>query len=304
VKKNFINTGVKDFGVILNPKKCKDLKTQIEKFRGYHKNIFYKSYKEYKKSGRISNTSPGLKTHNLIYTHNLDLKFVDESFKFKNALSSIMGNEFRIIKRSVIMHVPLKLIPRWIKEKVKNVGRANLNPWIKDEYQDVQYFSHLDFHQDMSKAISGYDKFATFSINLDKVTAKDGPIQILENSQILGRTFYPHFVRQSAHEDNIWYYSNLEGDHIKSKNRIVTGPAGKVFGFHGLVLHGTSFNQSLKPRVSLRYLVSSKKSQFKKTIWGKSFKKIKGSIKGLSNLHARLDINKDGSYKDTGMSIR
>ena len=56
--------------------------------------------------------------------------------------------------------------------------------------------------------------------------------------------------------------------------------------------------------MSLRYLVSSKKSQFKKTIWGKSFKKIKGSIKGLNNLHARLDINKDGSYKDTGMSIR
>ena len=45
MKKNFISTGVKDFGVILNPKKCKELKSQIEKLRGYKKDIFYKSYK-------------------------------------------------------------------------------------------------------------------------------------------------------------------------------------------------------------------------------------------------------------------
>ncbi len=302
MKKDFKISGIKDFGVILDQKKCKSLKLLIKKYRKYNKNIFYKSFKEYKKHGRVSNTSPGLQSHNLIYSKNLDLSFIDESKKFKKSISSIMGKKYNIIKRSIIMHVPFKLLPKWVKEKVKNIGRANLNPWIKDEYQDVQYFSHLDFHQDMSKPIQGFDKFATFSINLDKVTKKDGPIQILECSQVLGRTFYPHYVRRSAHEENTWYYSNLEGDHIKSKNRVITGPAGKVFGFHGLILHGTYFNQSSKPRISLRYLISSSKSQFKKTIWGKSFENIKGSLQ-ISNSHARLDINQDGTYKDTGISI-
>ena len=304
MEKNFKKTGLLDFGVILNQKKCKILKKRIQNLRAYKKSIFYNSYEEFLKYGRIAKTSPGLSSHNIIYEKNINLDFIDNSEKFKKSVSSLMGSNYKIIKRSVIMHIPSKLLPKWVQNKTKNIGRSNLNPWIKDKFQDVQYFSCLDFHQDMNKPISGFDKYATFSINLDKVGKKDGPIQILENTQVLGRTFYPHFVRQSAHDKNIWFYSDLKGNHIKSRNRVITGPAGKVFCFHGLSLHGTFYNESSKPRISLRYLISSSKNQFKKTKWGNSFKTVKGKIKIKNDAFTRLDVNKDGSYRETGISIK
>ena len=56
--------------------------------------------------------------------------------------------------------------------------------------------------------------------------------------------------------------------------------------------------------ISLRYLISSSKKQFKKTKWGNSFKTVKGKIKIKNDAFTRLDVNKDGSYRETGISIK
>ena len=36
-----------------------------------------------------------------------------------------------------------------VNKKLEDIGRPNLNPYIKDDFQDVQYFLNADFHQDM-----------------------------------------------------------------------------------------------------------------------------------------------------------
>ena len=215
-----------------------------------------------------------------------------------------MGTNYKIIKKTVIRSVPTKILPNWIKKEAEYLGRPNLNPWIKDEFQDIQYFLNADFHQDMTRS----KKFCTFYIYLDVVNKSNSPLRILENSHTLGITPYPHYVRQSEsiinkNDKNVWFYSNFSGDHIKCEERLLKGGVGRLVCFHGLCLHGTYYNFSSNPRISLRYLIESNKKSFKKTIFGKSFKNIKGLV-STKKINPRLDRNKDGSYKKTGMSIR
>ena len=71
------------------------------------------------------------------------------------------------MKKSIIRSVPYSILPNWVK-KVTDVGRPNLNPYIKDHFQDVQ-FLNADFHQDMTRG----RKFCTFYVYLDSVKEKE-----------------------------------------------------------------------------------------------------------------------------------
>jgi len=82
-------------------------------------------------------------------------------------------------------------LPKWLKKETEDFGRPNLNPYIKDEFQDIQYFINADLHQDMTRG----KKFATFYIYLENVKRKDSVLRLLENSHIHGATPYPHYLR-------------------------------------------------------------------------------------------------------------
>jgi hypothetical protein len=150
-------------------------------------------------------------------------------------------------------------------------------------------------------------KFVTFYIYLDDVKEIDSPLKILSGSYKFGATQYPHYIRP-AQEKKTWFYSNLEGDHIKCKEININGGSGKLFCFHGLNLHGTALNSSTSPRISLRYLIQSDNNIKRKSCFEKSFELIKGKIvenrkfnNGIS--FQRLDRDIKGHFIKTGTSI-
>jgi len=302
----FIDTGYFDFGNIINKKNCNELLKKIRKARPLTKNIFYKSKKEFTKKGRFERYAPGMKAHNLLLEEGFDTDFIDNSKAFKKAVTKIMGPNYKIVQKKIVRSTPARVLPSWLRKEVMWLGRLTLNPWIRDKFQDIMYFLNADYHQDMtSKA-----KWCTFYIYLDEVNKKDSAIRILENSHKFGVTSYPHNLRnslpydQSKKNQNVWFYTNAKGQHMKCQERVMIGKPGKLICFHGLTIHGTYYNFSSKPRVSLRYLILSDSKNFKKSILGRSFKKIALPHSPKNSFIVRHDRNKDGSFKQTGMSVR
>jgi hypothetical protein len=300
----FSELGYCNFKKIFNSQKCKELSKKIFNLRKLNKNIFYSSEAEFKKKGRYYNYSPGVDAHNLLISPDLDfnLDFIERSKNFVANVESIMGKNYSIMKKSIIRSVPYNILPTWLKKKLIDVGRPNLNPWIRDEHQDIQYFLNVDFHQDMTRG----NKFCTFYIYLDDVREQDSPLRLLEGSHKLGATPYPHYIRKSNFhpsfnfKNKLWYYNDLHGNQVVCKEAILTGRAGSMYCFHGLTLHGSYYNFNKSPRISLRYLI---KSNNKNSPFQKSFKLIKSPLVIKNIKFARLDRDKDGSFKRTGMLI-
>jgi len=295
--KKFEINGFCNFGKIISSKKCKNLNNKISKLRKLDKNIFYKSEKDFLKKGRYFKYAPGAKEHNLLVSEELNqnLDFIEKSPIFVKNVEKILGKKYNIFKKTIIRSVPYPILPRWIKKKVGDLGRPNLNPYIKDEFQDIQYFLNADFHQDMQSG----RKFCTFYIYLDDVYFKDSYLQVLERSHTLGAQPYPHYLRKSNIKKDLWYYNDLKNI-IEVKKKNVIGKGGTVSCWHGLLLHGTYYNFSKSPRISLRYLIEPHKRN-KSSPFAKSFKYVKNKI--VIKKNARLDINSDSSFRKTGMSI-
>lgn len=300
----FVELGYCCFKKKLNSEKCKDFSRRISSLRKLNKNIFYSSEAEFKQKGRYYNYSPGVNDHNLLIKPELDtnLDFIEKSKKFISNVEKIMGKNYSIIKKSIIRSVPYNILPAWLKKKLVDVGRPNLNPWIRDDYQDIQYFLNVDFHQDMTRG----NKFCTFYIYLDEVREEDSPLRILEESHKLGATPYPHYIRRSNFhpsfnsKNKFWYYNDLKGQQVRCKEVILKGSAGSIVCFHGLTLHGSYYNFNKSPRISLRYLI---KSNDKNCPFSDSFRLIKSALVVKNKKFARLDRDKDGSFKKTGMLI-
>ena len=90
---------------------------------------------------------------------------------------------------------------------------------------------------------------------------------------------------------------------MKCPEICLEGTAGRVACWHGLTLHGSYYNFSNNPRVSLRYLIKPNAKNLKNSIFGKCCKNIKGKMVEKNSKLARLDRNKDGSFVKTGMLI-
>lgn len=191
--------------------------------------------------------------------------------------------------------MPYNILPTWLKKKLIDVGRPNLNPWVRDEYQDIQYFLNVDFHQDMTLGI----KFCTFYIYLDDVKEQVAHLRLFEESHKFGTTPYPHYIRKSNFhpsfnsKNKLSYYNDLQCNQVISKEVKFTGSAASMFCFHGLTLHGSYYNFNKSPRISLRYLI---KSNNKNNPFQKSFKLIKLSLVIKNLKFGWLDRDKDKSF--------
>ena len=97
----FIEDGVINFGSILNKKKCNDLRKLINKHRPCKKKIFYSSFKEFKKKGRFIKYSPG-GNFNALTSLNFNLDFLEKSPNFIKSIQSIMGKDYKILKKTII----------------------------------------------------------------------------------------------------------------------------------------------------------------------------------------------------------
>ncbi len=294
---SFSELGWASTGAILDPQSCYSLREWIDGRRPIDRSIFYSSEGAFNQKGRWTNYAPGRSDHNLLISPEVDLTFIENNSEFKRFATELAGEDYSIMKKSVIRSVPHSVLPDWITDYVSEVGRPNLNPFVKDEFQDVQYFLSTDFHQDKTRPNSN---FVTVYIYLDKVDEKDSALHLLSGSHKLGMTHYPHLLRRSHLNTKVWYYSDFNGNHETCNEKTLVGQVGTVFSFHCLTLHGTGLNDSPNPRISLRYLLSKSPETKTECLLDKANRKVYGPHQ-ISN--ARLDISVDGSFSRTGSSL-
>ena len=193
--------------------------------------------------------------------------------------------------------MPRWATPQWLLDYVIDVGRPNMNPFVRDAFQDVQYFLYTDFHQDKTRPESD---FVTVYIYLDEVDPKYSALQILSGSHKFGMTVYPHSVRRSIRDQAVWFYSDGLGNHMKCPIKTVTGGPGYISAFHCMTLHGTGFNDSLNPRISLRYLIRKSNSKPLNCLQDLANANVVGP---KQMLHTRLDVGSDRAFCRTGSSL-
>lgn len=295
---NYPENGCADFGNLLDAAPCRELREWINARRPVSRSIFYSSEAEFKDKGRWINYAPGRTSHNLLLDSSLDLRFIEENPRFVDVMQRLCGANYEIFKKSIIRSVPVWAAPEWVVEYMLDVGRPNMNPFVRDEFQDVQYFLCTDFHQDKTRPESD---FVTVYIYLDDVDPTYSALQILSGSHKLGMTTYPHSLRRSLRDPGVWFYSDGLGNHMQCPSRVVTGEPGSVTGFHCMTLHGTGYNQSRNPRISLRYLIKMNNQRPDlDCLHAKANERIIGPKKML---HTRVDVGVDGAFQRTGSSL-
>lgn len=292
---NFSENGCAVLGVLFPEKECRNLRAWINERRPVKSEIFYPTQAKFEKNGRWHRYAPGTDDHNLLLSKELDLGFIENAPEFMDAAKALVGKNYRIMKKSIIRSVPGQILPEWIYEYVKDVGRPNLNPFVFDQYQDVQYFHATDYHQDKTRETSN---FVTVYIYLDEVDASYSALRVLSGSHLLGMTIYPHSLRRSA-DSNTWFYSDTEGHHMRCNEIVVEGHSGSAFVFHGLTLHGTVLNNSKDPRISLRYLLTPGEPN-DTCLLSKANQLIQGPQFISKN---RTDVGPNGAFLRTGSSL-
>jgi hypothetical protein len=293
----FPENGCAQLGTMFDKAPADRLRAWIDARRPVRREIFYRSREEFEREGRWNRYAPGTKDHNLLLSPELDLAFIEGATAFKKTCSALCGADYKIMKKSIIRSTPRWAVPEWAQEFMADVGRPNLNPFVRDEYQDVQYFLTTDFHQDKTRPQSN---FVTLYLYLDEVGLSYSALRILRTSHKLGVTVYPHSLRRSSADRRYWYYSDPDGNHLKCEDITVVGDAGSAFVFHCMTLHGTGYNDSKNPRVSLRYLIMKGPKSGDDTLLDRANMNVTGP---RSVLHTRLDVGIEGAFLQTGSSL-
>jgi hypothetical protein len=268
---DFIKKGIKSFTSYFDIKKTKKLLSEAKKSRNFN-NIFLnkKDFKKNKKYVGV-NPRPG---RNL--AEKLDTNFIFSNKRFQNEMKKVLGNQWRILGYKLVMGVPAKMIPDWIKKEIDNNPVANLGAYIKEKYRDLTYFRGIDFHQDIIDFPDKNSDFITVYIYLDTVTSNSSPLFVLKSSHLLGASVFPHKIKKI--KKDLFRYSNDYEKNMTVKSYKLTGAAGSMFYWHSNLLHGTQPHINDKPRISFRILVEKNSTKKSNCLIDIVNKKIKGSL--------------------------
>jgi hypothetical protein len=288
--KKYLEEGFIDLGPILDKKSCKDVLLEINNTRDISTNIFvdeltYKNNPKKKKT----NPRPG---KNL--TEKLDLKFIEEHPIFKKTMNEVLGENYNILLKKLIVGIPDTDIPDWVKKNIKDLGVPNLGQYIKEEFQDITYFHGIDFHQDLIDHPNRKADFITLYVYLDDVSEGMSPLSVSPKSHIFGATTFPHDIK--IQKDKI-IYSDKRGNTDSFENKFLLGETGQVYFWSSLTIHGTQPTTITKKRISLRYLIE-KGNTNKLSLIDEFNKNVNGP---LSLTEMRFDIDtKTGEKKQRG----
>ena len=279
---DFLNDGFVNLGSVLDKTACHELVKKVYETRNFGPELFIeeKQHKDNQKPTK-KNPGPGI---NLTEKFNLD--FIENNNSFKNAMTKVLGPDYKIMLKKFIVGVPINWLPEWVNEETKDLIAANLNSWIKPEFQDITYFRGLDFHQDIIDHKSRISDFITLYIYLDDVQMGMSPLVVIPGSHIYGATTFPHDVKVDWNKGEC-KYSNTNGNSSQLNYKFLTGNSGQIYFWSALTLHGTQSQTSEKPRISLRYLIERSKDEGKFLI-----DKFNDKIEGELSLEiTRHDLN-------------
>lgn len=280
----FLDEGIKTFPNYFDKRKSKKLLNETLYSRNF-KNIFLNK-NEFKKEKKFIgvNPRPG---RNL--AEKLDTNFIFSEPKFHREMKKVLGDKWRILGYKLVMGVPDKIIPKWIKNEINNNPVANLGAYIKEKYRDITYFRGIDFHQDIIDFPDKKSDFITVYIYLDKVKSNSSPLYVLKKSYMLGASIFPHDIKKI--NKKYFHYSNNYKKKLKTKILKLVGNGGSMSYWHCNTLHGTQPHTDDEPRVSMRILVEKNSNKISNCLIDKANKKINGSLI-LSK--TRNDLNKIG----------
>jgi len=181
-------------------------------------------------------------------------------------------------------------VPEWLRARIAGNPVNNLGAFVKPEYRDVTYFYGIDFHQDLIDFKGRDADFITLYIYLHPVTAMDAPLYLLEGSQALGATVFPHdLTRDDAQH---WRYGDGRGGEARVRQLILTGDAGYAAMWHACTLHGTQPDAADHERISLRYLFGPAEGG------GEGMARVNATLRGPLRLSdTREDLAADGSAR-------
>jgi hypothetical protein len=216
------------------------------------------------------------------------LGFVEQAPQVRSALQEVLGDDYAILDRKVVVGIPDSVLPGWIRERIRGNPVNNLGCFIRPEFRDITYFYGIDFHQDLIDYRERQADFVTLYVYLHEVGAEDAPLFVLEASHQLGASVFPHALKRI--DSRHWLYRNPGAGEVVARQRVLTGPAGYVAMWHACTLHGTQPDESDKERISLRYIFERRGAR------GCGVDQVNAALKGpLSLTDPRVDLCSDGA---------
>ncbi|WP_339930108.1 phytanoyl-CoA dioxygenase family protein [uncultured Brevundimonas sp.] len=237
------------------------------------------------------NPRPG---RNLVDRIEASLDFVERDPAIVAGLSELLGAGYQTLDRKLVCGVPRDWMPDWVRARTEGKAVNNLGPYIRPDYRDITYFAGIDFHQDLIDHPARTADFVTLYIYLHPVTAVDAPLFVLEGSQTLASTLFPHDLTPAG--GDAWTYGDGRGGSTTVTQRMLTGDTGYAAVWHACTLHGTQQDTAEHPRLSLRYLLAKASEAGEAGIDA-----VNRALGGPLSLAAtRRDLAEDGSARDTG----
>lgn len=280
----FIDQGIYDFGVVLDPVVCGTLLRQIEATRDFSEGLFL-TEAEFDRNPEYTGVNP-VPGRNLLET--LDTAFVDSAPAVVEQLSILLGDDYETLNRKVVCGVPETRIPEWVRRRILGNGVNNLGPYIRPEYRDITYFYGIDYHQDIIDWKDRSADFVTLYVYLDDVGKDDAPLHVLTGSHRFGATVFPHKLERLG--AGRWRYTGDSGLSADLDERVLVGPAGYVAMWHSATLHGTMPTTADRQRISLRYLYAKKSGS------SGEIDRVNETLRGaLSLTSTRVDLGEDGA---------
>jgi hypothetical protein len=247
MKDQFINDGYLRLKNI-DSQRCIDALKKIKGSRVFGSDLFLSEGDFKKQTVRWgTNPKPG---RNLTESIDIDSAIND----IKDELVQILGGDFEILFPKVICGVPEKWIPKYVLDDIFRTPIPNLGAFIKPEYRDITYFYGADYHQDIIDYKDRVADFVTVYIYLEDVNKNDAPLFVLPSSHLDGCKTFPHDLDRI--DNNTFIYNKSR----EVEEVLLTGGIGTVYCWHSCLLHGTQPIKGNKERISLRLLVSRKRS--------------------------------------------
>lgn len=259
-KSNFIEDGYIKYNNLLSKKKCTELLNIINNIKNYNKSDIFLDENEFLKDPTLIKKNPGREINNILLHKDINLDFVFKNEKIKDTLTTILGEDYNIDLSKVVMGVPENWVPNWVKIKLKILGGSNnLNPFLKENFQDVTCYYGAEYHQDSidysgSKSLKS-KTFIVMYIYFSDVFEDDAPIYVLRNSHKYGAQKFPHNI---DYDNNQIFYTAENNYRISLEETKLTGAVGTVFFWHSLLLHKTTIVKNSNPRISLKVVLEKK----------------------------------------------
>jgi len=284
-KLKFSVHGIETIKNFFKKKDCEKLyKTAIKKINF---NDLFKSENNFQKIKKFKDVNPRI-GKNLIEKMNTEFIFLDK--KFMKLMSKVLGDSWKVLDYKFVCGVPEKIIPSWVKKKMKGEFVPNLGPYIREKYQNVTYFMGIDYHQDIIDFAERESDFITAYIYINNVDRNSSPIKIIPKSHTIGASVFPHKIKVKNNE-----YLEVFNDNnkkISTKPIEIVGKTGQLSFWHCSIMHGTKPMNSDKPRLSVRILIEKNKKEIGNCIIDKVNKNINGK---LSLKQTRRDLTKKGN---------